>query len=306
MIFYHLLHNGFLFQQEISNAVWGKIFGAATGMALSGNIVGAVIGAMAGHAIDRYRSAALEHSDKNKKKTAWSFSYAPAEQLDLSQIISFTALAAKLCKSDGRVNTVEIKAFKEIIKPPPNELRRIGQVFDNARREIIGFESYADQIAKLCDYRRDRLEEVLSGLFIIARADAPVNPSEIQFLRRVSMIFGFHEYEFSALMVKFGVISFSQNQQQQKARTEQQYQDRAQEKPTPPPPPNKKYYDLLGVKKEQSEKDIKIAYRKLVRELHPDTLMAKGASATKIEESTRKLAEINAAYDQICKERNFN
>jgi len=33
---------------------------------------------------------------------------------------------------------------------------------------------------------------------------------------------------------------------------------------------NEKYYKLLGIDKKASETDIKKAYRKLARELHPD------------------------------------
>ncbi len=53
----------------------------------------------------------------------------------------------------------------------------------------------------------------------------------------------------------------------------------------------KNYYDILGVKKDASDADIKKKYRKLVREYHPD--VSSDADAD------NKIAEINNAYETI-------
>ena len=50
----------------------------------------------------------------------------------------------------------------------------------------------------------------------------------------------------------------------------------------------KNYYDILGVDKKASESDIKKAYRKLVRQYHPDVSDDPNADA--------KMGEINNAY----------
>ena len=65
-------------------------------------------------------------------------------------------------------------------------------------------------------------------------------------------------------------------------------------------------YHELGVSKDASESAIKKAYRDLVRENHPDTLMAKGMPAEFVELANEKLAKINDAYDRIKKARGFN
>ena len=49
----------------------------------------------------------------------------------------------------------------------------------------------------------------------------------------------------------------------------------------------KNYYDILGVDKKASEADIKKAYRKLVRQYHPDINDSPDADA--------KMGEINNA-----------
>jgi DnaJ like chaperone protein len=51
------------------------------------------------------------------------------------------------------------------------------------------------------------------------------------------------------------------------------------------------------------ENEIKQAYRRLVRENHPDSLMARGVPAEFIKLATDKLAAINTAYEKIQKER---
>ena len=53
----------------------------------------------------------------------------------------------------------------------------------------------------------------------------------------------------------------------------------------------KNYYDILGVKKDASDADIKKKYRKLVRQYHPDVSSAP--------DSDVKIAEINNAYETL-------
>ena len=60
---------------------------------------------------------------------------------------------------------------------------------------------------------------------------------------------------------------------------------------------------MLGVSRSSSDNEIKTAYRKLVRELHPDQLVAKGLPKEYISKANDRLAAVNAAYDQIAKQR---
>ncbi|MDE0046050.1 MAG: DnaJ domain-containing protein [bacterium] len=65
-------------------------------------------------------------------------------------------------------------------------------------------------------------------------------------------------------------------------------------------------YEILGVSAEASDQDVKAAYRKLLRENHPDRVTAQGLPEEFIEVANRKMAEINAAWDRIKKERGLN
>ena len=62
---------------------------------------------------------------------------------------------------------------------------------------------------------------------------------------------------------------------------------------------------MLGVSRSDSDADIKAAYRTLIREHHPDVLIAKGVPQDLIDTSTEKMAHINDAYDRIEKERSL-
>ena len=66
------------------------------------------------------------------------------------------------------------------------------------------------------------------------------------------------------------------------------------------------YYEILGVSKDADEKQLKSAYRKLVRANHPDTLIAQGMPEEFVEVANEKLATVNAAYDKICAARGIN
>ena len=62
-------------------------------------------------------------------------------------------------------------------------------------------------------------------------------------------------------------------------------------------------YAVLGLPRSASDDAIRRTYRNLVREHHPDRLVAKGMPEEMVEQANKVLAAINAAYDRIAKER---
>jgi DnaJ like chaperone protein len=257
-------------------SVWGKIIGGAAGFALHGPL-GALLGAAAGHAIDKMRegrgvepavdgAAAPETIDGVDPRAA-------TKQVAFTMAV--IALGAKMAKVDGIVTRDEVDAFKRIFRVPDAEMENVGRVFDQARQSPLGFEAYARQVAAMFRRQRTVLEELLDGLFHIAKADGKVTDEEIAYLRSVAEIFGFSEAHFGRI------------------RASHLGPDAADP------------YNILGVERESGDAAIKAAYRKLVRENHPDRLIAKGVPKEFVDVATEKLAAINAAYDKIAKERSL-
>jgi DnaJ like chaperone protein len=257
---------------------WGKIIGGVTGFAVGGPF-GAVVGAALGHAADSgaIPNIHLPFGGQSRIST-WSPTRVAALLGRKDQLFAITAvvLSAKLAKCDGPVSRAEIDAFKRQFRIPPESVRDIGRLFDQARDSDDGFEAYADQLGEVFADNRGMLEDVLAALFAVARADGPINQFEHAFLARTHRGF----------------------------RLDQLAWDRARgATPRAPASDAPDPYALLGVPRSTSGEDLHAAWKQLMRENHPDSLAARGVPKEFIARASDKVARINAAWDQIKRER---
>jgi DnaJ like chaperone protein len=189
--------------------------------------------------------------------------------------ICVVVLSAKLAKCDGNVNREEIDAFKRQFRIPPEAVRDVGRLFDQARDSSDGFLAYATQLGEAFADNRGMLEDVLAALFTIARADGPINGREQEFLRRTHQGFGL----------------------------DQSVWDRAVGGAPRPAQDEPDAYVLLGVTRSTPAEEIRATWKRLMRENHPDSLAARGVPAEFIARANEKVARINAAWDRIKRER---
>ncbi len=230
--------------------VWQKISGLATAVGdAGGNLLEGIAGALG-----------LSRPGSEPQK-------------DIAFTIAVVALSAKMAKADGAVSHFETEAFREVFRFAPEEAAGVEHVFDLAKQDVAGFETYADQIAALLKDDRKLRQHVLEGLLYVAAADGALHPREDAFLEEVARRFGFSDSEYRFYRARF-IEDHGGNP-----------------------------YDSLRLSPDASDAEIKARYRQLVRDNHPDRLMANGVPAEFIELATRKLAAINAAYDKIAKER---
>jgi len=197
-------------------------------------------------------------------------------ETDPNASVSFTiaviALGAKMAKADGVVSEREVDAFKEVFKVAPDELANVARVFNIAKKDVAGFELYAEQVADMFAKQPEVLENVIDSLFHIAKADDVVHESELAFLHAVAEIFGLGE--------KFRCI---------KARHIQSGENDP--------------YVVLGVDPCVTDGELKRLYREIVKENHPDRHIAAGVPEEMISVANDRLAVINSAYEEIVKER---
>ncbi|MGE0116549.1 MAG: TerB family tellurite resistance protein [Dongiaceae bacterium] len=254
-------------------SILGAILGGAAGFIALGGPLGALLGAAAGHAIGRMAGRRSIQGEAAPQIDGFD---PRATTRQVAFTIAVIALGAKMAKADGTVTRDEIDAFKQVFRIPDEEMKNVGRIFDQARKSPLGFEAYAGQIAHMFRNQRPVLEELLDGLFHIAKADGRVPAEELDYLKKVAGIFGFGERDFERI------------------RAEHLGPDKADP------------YEILGVGRGMTDSEIKLAYRKLVREHHPDRLIAKGVPKEFIDVANEKLATINAAWDRISRERNIN
>ena len=117
------------------------------------------------------------------------------------------------------------------------------------------------------------MEELLGGLFHIAKADGVIHPAEMEYLEKVAAIFGFGDRRFEQIKASFI------------------------------PEEGNDPYTVLGLEHSASDDDVKSAYRRLIRENHPDTVIAQGMPQEFVDLANEKMAAINAAYDTVKKQR---
>lgn len=190
-------------------------------------------------------------------------------QRSVAFTIAIIALGAKMAKADGLVTRDEVTAFREIFVIAESEEANAARIFDLARQDVAGFDSYARQVARMFRDDPDTLADVLEGLFHIAAADGVYHPGEDQFLTEVAQIFGIPDQRFDAMRIRFAHG------------------------------PENDPYAILGVAPEDDDATIRAAWRRLVQENHPDRMMARGVPEEALKLATNRLADINKAWDVL-------
>ncbi len=240
-------------------------------MSIWGKLIGGAAGFALGGPLGLLLGAVAGHVYDSSKRSPAESGADPTKQIGFT--IAVIALGAKLAKADGVVSEDEIRAFRRVFKVAPEETQNVARVFNLARRSVAGYEPYARQVAGMFADNPVVLEELLGCLFFIAQADGTVAEEESAYLQNVARIFGFSDADFARL------------------RAEHIGPDQADP------------YTILGIAHDTEDDAIKSAYRKLVRETHPDTLIAQGMPEEFIEVANDKLAAINAAYDKVAVQR---
>jgi len=206
------------------------------------------------------------------------------DALKQSELGLFVALVAKVAKADGKVDALEAQLvgimFDDIsaVFPEPTKTKDIlKQIFNEEKDRSDDIEEIAQNLAHAIRKDKAKQQQFMGFLIQLAFIDGEVSQSEEEVLQTIAEALEFNPDTYHAIFDQFEKMMANMTP---KANISDAYK-------------------LLGVKESDDMSLIKKAYRKLVREYHPDIIKSQGKSEAYIQEATAKTQEINQAYEMI-------
>lgn len=221
--------------------------------------------------------------DAYSKEAFQNFSLSK-ESLQKSELGLFVALVAKVAKADGRVDALEAQLigimFDDIsaLFPEPQKTKELlKEIFSEEKERSDNLEAVAHTLAQLTKRNQAQQHHFMGFLIQLAFVDGTVSKSEEKMLAAIAEAFALDPKIYHAMFDQF---------------------EKMMHNITPKANINDAY-KLLGVKESDDMDSIKKAYRKLIREYHPDIVKSQGRGEAYMQEATAKTQEINQAYEMI-------
>ena len=201
-----------------------------------------------------------------------------------SELGLFVSLVAKVAKADGRVHELEAQLigmmFDDISKifNEKEKARAImKEIFNEEKQKDNDTKQIAQDLNKLLGRSMLKRKQFIAFLIQLAFIDDGISTQEEKVLREIMQELNIDSSVYDEIVNKF------ENMMKNKQQTMS---------------PNKAY-EILGVKESDDMDTIKKAYRKLIREFHPDIISSQNKDESYMEEATAKTQEINQAYQVI-------
>ena len=216
------------------------------------------------------------------------------EEVLYSEYGYIMGIIAKLAKSDGYVSELEVELIENILDDlcdefhDPIQARAHLKLIFNEEKDVQDNVSFV--AAGLYDLTQDQAhkhQKILEFLITLSFIDGELHPREEEIVLEVAKALHFSPGATQNMFNQFN--SFYEERSYNPASS-----DKVQD-----------YYDLLGVDASYDAKTLKRAYKKGVREHHPDVVMGKGGSEEDIKQATSKLQDINEAYEYLKKQKNL-
>jgi DnaJ like chaperone protein len=196
----------------------------------------------------------------------------------------------KLAKADGHVSQDEIDHVEQF-------MQKLGMTELHRQQAIAWFRQGADtafdieptfkRFMQVCGHTKNLKDVLLVYLIVMAMADGHFHPAEEALLTDIAGRLGYGRDEFKHMIdMVLNQSHFAGGQVTTAAALDDAYK-------------------ALGVNKDNTDAEIKRAYRKLMSQYHPDKLMGQGMPEDMIKMATEQAKEIQVAYDMIKKNRNL-
>ncbi|RVU86139.1 co-chaperone DjlA [Leucothrix sargassi] len=267
-----------------------KYVGALLGYLIFDSFWGALFGLIAGAWLaNRFRRSSAGLFGINPQKRALRQS---------TFVKTLFMLMGKLAKTDGRVSEAEIaqaEKFMTQLSMTPESRKEAIKAFKLGTQPDFSVDQALAEFRSICGDAQNLRQLIVMYLLGTALADGKMVQAELTLLQEIAIKLGFSEQSFQQLLMmiqaqsRFAGGSYHGGGGSAQSSNPTQSIDAA--------------YQALGVEKTVADADLKRAYRKLMKEFHPDRLMGQGLPDDMIKVATERSKEIQAAYDMIKKSR---
>ncbi len=205
-------------------------------------------------------------------------------------------LMGKLAKADSQVSQSEIDHIEKFISQMGMTGEHRSEAvahFKAGAKPEFEYEATLAHFVKVCGGSLQMRHLLLVYLVGVALADGELHSAERELMLKISMQFGYNERAFDQLLLMI------QGQNRFRDQAGGQYEQARGARPTRATNTLAEAHQALGVNAQNSDKEIKRAYRKLISQYHPDKLIGQGVPEDMIAKATERSKEIHAAYELI-------
>jgi DnaJ like chaperone protein len=199
---------------------------------------------------------------------------------------SMMALAAIVAKADGHVTEGEVATIKKFIaqnfRMTQSEMMEYKGAFEYGKNHPDEYKEFT-RVIKTYYRTRNTIIALSYLLFDVGYSDGDLAPQQEEMIKKILFDLGMSEYEYTSIKNSFVNGNGGNGYGPQASESEL----------------IKKYSQVLGVSEDASMSEIKSAYRKLMKEYHPDKVS--GMPEEYVEFAHKKTIEINEAYDYLKK-----
>lgn len=200
------------------------------------------------------------------------------------------ALIAKVAKADGSVCELEAQmlkhTFSDISRHFENseEIReKLKQIYSKEKESFDNTVEICEKLYKITKNSYQKRIKIIEYLLNLAFIDKEFSQTEFMIAEDIATALKIKRTDFENLVNSFENFYKEQKQNQEISLD--------------------KAYEVLESSEKDDNNTLKKNYRKLVKQHHPDIVAGRGESQNIIDEATRKLQEINEAYELIKKHR---
>jgi DnaJ like chaperone protein len=260
-------------------AITGKLIGALIGSIAGpfGTLFGGLIGHLFDRAADDRRLVGTTRPRFATSEPGYRAGVDPVSQAQVNFLTCLIGLSISVADVDGRVKISHVDAMRAFFRQnftfPAVDQDLIQRLIDEMyrNRERIDVQGLCAYYAAVSTFEGRVL--LLRLLFQIARADAPgVSRAEQELILRIALMLGVGEQVFRQVRAEYvrepGMA-----------------------------------WQVLGVSPDADVEEIKIAYRQLTLQNHPDKVANLGPEFVRIAEE--KFKKIQQAYEEVRREKGF-